>query len=58
MMSEQDRIDVKGDVNQRKGMVLIRLSGKAFSGIFWRQEKIWLRIKMPDIEGRGDYRRS
>ena len=58
MMSDQDRIDVKSDVNRREGMLSIRRSGKAISGIFWRQEKIWLRVEMDDIEGRGDYRRS
>ena len=31
---------------------------KAISGIFWRQGKIWLRVEVDDIEGKGAYRRS
>ena len=39
-------------------MVLIRLSGKAIFGRFWRQGEIWLRFEVSDIEGSGAYRRS
>ena len=52
---DQDRIDVKSYVNRREVMVLIRRSGKAISGRFWSQDKIWLGVEVADIEGRGAY---
>ena len=33
--TDQDRIDVKSDVNGREGIVLIRFSGKAIPGDFF-----------------------
>ena len=39
-------------------MVSIRRSGKSISGIFWSQGKIWLRVEVTGIEGKGAYWRS
>ena len=46
MRSDQDRIDVKSDVNGREVMVSIRRLGKKISDIFRRQGKIqWMILK-------------
>ena len=58
MRSDQERIDVKSDANGMEGMVFIRRSGKAISGRLRRQGKIFLRVEVADIEGRGVYWRS
>ena len=53
--SDQDRIDVKSDVNRK---VFIRCSGKAIYVIFWRQGDTRWRVEMTNIEGRGTYHRK
>ena len=58
MRSDEDEIDVNSDVNGKEGTVLIRCSGKEISGRFLRQGKIWLRVEVDEIEGRGAYWRS
>ena len=58
MTTDQYGIDVKIDVNGREIMVSIGCSGKAITGIFWRQGKIRLRVEMADIKNKGAYRRS
>ena len=55
MRSDQDRIDVKSDVNRK---VFIRCSGKAIYVIFWRQGDTRWRVEMTNIEGRGTYHRK
>ena len=39
-------------------MVSIGRSGKAITGIFWRQGKIRLRVEIADIKDKGYYRSS
>ena len=50
-----NEIDIKIDVN---GKVLIRCSGKAIYGRFWRQGEIRWKVEVADIEGRGTYHMS
>ena len=54
---DQDRIDVKSDVN-RKEMVSIRCSEKEIYGRFFHQGKISWRVEVADTEGMGIYWRS
>ena len=56
--SDQDRIDVKNDVNGREIMVSIRCSEKVIYGKFRSQGEIMWRVEVADIKGRGTYQRS
>ena len=54
---EQDRIDIKSDVNGR-GVVSIRFLRKAIYGRFWIQVEIKWIFEVTYIEERGTYKRS
>ena len=44
--TDQNKIDVKSDVNEREGMVVIRHPGEEITGIFWCQGIIRLRVEV------------
>ena len=43
---DQDRTDVKSDLNGRGRVVSVRRLGEAISGRFWQQVEIWLRVEV------------
>ena len=55
--TDQNRIDVKSDVNEREGMVVIRHSGEAITGIIFCQGIIRLGVEVVFISVRGAYLR-
>ena len=56
--TDQDRIGVKSDINEREVIVLIRRLEEVNAARFWRQGNIRLRVEVAGIEGKGDYQRS